>query len=87
MIKLNGEKYHNECVVSKLKYIINQTGYLSKKLYGIDIFKDNTVIKSVTSITDNYGDIMKLADMCNELKVELCHFDYILEDYFTDYRL
>lgn len=74
-------------MVSKLKYIINQTGYKSEKLYGIDIFRKSTLIKSVTSITDNYSDIIKLADMCNELKIELCHFDDILEDYFTDYNL
>ena len=74
-------------MVLKLEYLINKTDYKSEKLYGIDIFRNRTLIKSLTSITDNYSDITKLADMCNELEIELCHFDDILEDYFTDYNV
>lgn len=53
--------------------------------YGIDAFEGQQLIKSVANITDNKADILKLIEMCNELQLELCHLDDIIEDYLTDF--
>ncbi len=70
-----------------MHYILNKTNSVLGNMYGIDIVKDNTVIKSFTSISNCRKDISKLADMCNELNIEPCHFEYIVEDYLTDYTV
>lgn len=55
--------------------------------FGIDAFKDGLLLKSVTGITDIFDDIVQIRDMCNELEIEICHFDDIIEDYLTDFRI
>lgn len=70
-----------------MHYIMNKTSSALGNMYGIDIVKNDTIIQSLTSISDCRTDISKLADMCNELKIEPCHFEDIVEDYFTDYTV
>lgn len=53
--------------------------------YGIDAFEDERLIKSVSGITDVFDDIIRIRDMCNELEIEICHIDDIIEDYLTDF--
>lgn len=57
----------------------------SDNQYGIDVFEDGMLVRSVSEITENRSDIEKLADLCNEMKIELCHLDDIIEDYLTDF--
>lgn len=61
--------------------------FCSQNKYGINVFDGNTLIKSINDISDNETDIIKLVNMCNELKIELCHFDDIIEDYLTDFHI
>ena len=68
-------------------YKINIMQFYSQNKYGINVFDGNTLIKSSDDITDNEADIAKLVDMCNELEIELCHFDDIIEDYLTDFHI
>ena len=53
--------------------------------YGIDAIEDGRVVKSTAGITKNREDMQRLADMCNRLKLELCHLDDVVEDYLTDF--
>ncbi len=55
--------------------------------YGIDIIIDNLIIGSIESISENRLDIVALVEMCNELKIEPCQIDYVIEDYLTDFCL
>lgn len=55
------------------------------KEFGIDVLCDGNLIKSVYNITSNKDDMIVLANMCNELSLELCHFDDVVEDYLTDF--
>lgn len=68
-------------IIYKINCLKNDRG----EEYGIDAFSDGFLLKSVTGITDIYDDITKLRDMCNELEIEICHFDDIIEDYLTDF--
>ena len=68
-----------------IEYKFNCIKYCSKNEYGIDIFSQGKLVKSIDGITNNYNDIILLVNMCNELEIELCHIDDIVEDYLTDF--
>lgn len=70
-------------VTYKINYFKNDT----HSEFGIDAFEDGLLIKSVGGITDVFSDITRLRDMCNELEIEICHLDDIIEDYLTDFRI
>ncbi|MCH5297576.1 MAG: hypothetical protein J1E85_07890 [Ruminococcus sp.] len=72
-----------EMVIYKINCIKNNT----YKEFGIDAFENGLLIKSVEGITDIFDDITQLKDMCNELEIEICHLDDIIEDYLTDFRI
>lgn len=68
-----------------IEYKFNCIKYCSKNKYGIDIFSQGKLVKSIDGIRNNYNDIILLVNMCNELEIELCHIDDIVEDYLTDF--
>ena len=68
-----------------IEYKFNCIKYCSGNEYGIDIFSQGKLVKSIDRITKNYNDIILLVNMCNELEIELCHIDDIVEDYLTDF--
>lgn len=68
-----------------IEYKFNYIKYCSENEYGIDIFSQGKLVKSIDGITNNYNDIILLVNMCNELEIELCHIDDIVEDYLTDF--
>lgn len=72
-------------VVQMLLYRINSKKVRSHFEYGIDVLVGELTVKSIDGISDNHNDIIKIVEMCNELQVELCHLDYIIEDYLTDF--
>ena len=55
--------------------------------FGIDVFDDGKKIKSVCGITNLKTDAEKLVNLFNELNIELCHFEDIIEDYLTDFEI
>lgn len=71
--------------VRMLKYKLNCVKSCTDSCYGLDVFENETLVRSVREITGSYSDIIEIANMCNELKIELFHFDDIIEDYLTDF--
>ena len=67
-----------------IEYKLNCIKYCSENNYGIDVISKGKLVKSIDGITNNYNDIILLVNMCNELEIELCHIDDIVEDYLTD---
>lgn len=55
--------------------------------FGIDAFNDGNLVKSVYGITDLTEDAERLMKLLNELNIELCHFEDIIEDYLTDFEI
>lgn len=55
--------------------------------FGIDAFNDGNLVKSVYGITDLTEDAERLMKLLNELSIELCHFEDIIEDYLTDFEI
>ncbi len=66
-----------------IKYKIN---FVCKE-YGIDAYNNDKLIKSIKKITCSSQDIKSLIMMCNELKIEPCHLEDIVEDYLTDFTV
>ena len=57
----------------------------SEPLYGINVFENGILVYSIEEITGSRSDILRLTNLCNELNIELCHLDDIVEDYLTDF--
>ena len=53
--------------------------------FGIEIFKDDTRIKRLDNLSDDKASIEKLVSVCNDLQIEECHIDDIINDYLTDF--
>lgn len=57
------------------------------KEYGIDAYDNDVLIKSINNISKSFQDIDRLVIMCNEMEIEPCHLDDIVEDYLTDFTV
>lgn len=55
--------------------------------YGIDAILNNKIVKCIDNITDDKDDIEKIVALCNELELELCHLNDVIEDYLTDFSI
>lgn len=68
-----------------MRYEKNLTTKNGDVTYGIDSILDNHIVKSIPDITEDENEINKIVALCNELELELCHIDDIVEDYLTDF--
>lgn len=66
-------------------YMLNTSDNNSQQEYGISAYSNGILKKAVYSITSDKQDVAKLVSICNELKVDICHLDDIVEDYLTDF--
>ncbi len=48
---------------------------------GISACEDDKVLNTICDISQNYGEVEKLADTLNKLEVSLIHFYDVIEDY------
>ena len=55
--------------------------------YGIALLKNGAEVARVPKISENRRDIEELTALLNELKIEPCHFEDIIEDYLTDFSV
>lgn len=53
--------------------------------YGIAVCENDKTVRIIPDISPYKEDISKIANICNQLEVELCHFEDIVEDYLTDF--
>lgn len=73
--------------VFSIKYGINQNKNNSHLEFGIDVFDEGILIKSIPSISEDKKEIEKILSVCYELDIELCHLDDVIEDYLTDFSI
>ena len=66
-----------------ITYKLNHTPEDGFNTFGISAFCGKKLIKSVSGISER----TELVEMCNELELELCQLDDIIEDYLTDFTL
>lgn len=70
-----------------LLYAINTMRTNNCIFFGITVFFNEKVIKNIPSLSKSKNDIENLVNMCNELKIEECHIDDIVEDFLTDFKI
>lgn len=56
-----------------------------KTEFGIEIFENNICIRKLDNLSDNKESIERLVRTCNDLQIEKCHIDDIIDDYLTDF--
>lgn len=56
-----------------------------KTEFGIEIFENNICIRKLDNLSDNKESIERLVHICNDLQIEKCHIDDIIDDYLTDF--
>lgn len=54
---------------------------------GIEILRDNISIRKIDNLSDDKESIENLVSMCNDLQIEECHIDDIIDDYLTDFSV
>ena len=69
------------------KYIVIDESSANTTEYGIALFEDDTQLKVIPKLSPCKEDIEALTAMLNELSVEPCHFEDIVEDYLTDFSI
>ena len=70
-----------------ITYKLNHTPEDGFNTFGISAFCGKKLIKSVSGISESFREMTELVEMCNELELELCQLDDIIEDYLTDFTL
>ena len=70
-----------------ITYILNHTHEDGFNTNRISAFGGKKLIKSVSGISESFREMTELVEMCNELELELCQLDDIIEDYLTDFTL
>lgn len=68
------------------KYIVIEEESGDKTEYGLAL-TDGTKSLSLPRLSENRADINEIAEMLNSLDVDACHFEDIVEDYLTDFRV
>ena len=58
-----------------------------EEAYGIVLIADGRIIAGIPDISDNKDEVESLTRLLNELKVEPCHFEDVVEDYLTDFTI
>ena len=66
--------------------IIEEKG-ASRAEYGIILLDNGAEVFRIPKISENRRDIEELGALLNELKIEPCHFEDIVEDYLTDFSV
>ena len=70
-----------------IKYGINHNKNNTNPEFGIDVFNNGKLVKSIPSISEDKNEIERILSICNELNLELCQLDDIIEDYLTDFSI
>lgn len=65
------------------EYLLLESGG-DNRAYGIEARCDGTVVR-YEAVTDDKNAMERLASLCNEEKLSLCHLEDVLEDYLTDF--
>ena len=69
-----------------LQFRINISLNNNKSSYGINVTDGEQTVRQYADITDNFGELNKLCELCNSLVIDKCHIDDIIEDFLTDFK-
>lgn len=73
--------------VMELKYVTISEGTPASPSYGISLLIGGMPQQTIPGITNRKADADALAALLNELEVEPCHFEDVIEDFMTDFSI
>ena len=75
-------KFFHIVVVNMTSYLITEQETPFGESYGIVAVSDNETV-SYTDVTDRRDRMEALVSLCNELRLEPCHLEDVLEDFMN----
>lgn len=69
------------------EYIISEDSDSQHKSYGIAALNNKIQVKAIPAVFQSLDDARKIVKLLNTLEVEACHFEDIIEDYLTDFKI
>lgn len=69
------------------EYKLTEDEESNDSAYGISVYINNSLVKSIPDICADKTDAEELVNMLNILEVDICHFDYVIEDFLTDFQI
>ncbi len=55
--------------------------------YGVALYMSGGAVRRIDCVSDCRRDVEELAELLNSLEIEPCHFEDVIEDYLTDFRV
>ena len=57
------------------------------EVYGIDVYCKNEIVKSALNLFKEKEDAEKIVEICNELELDIIHFDDVVLDLLKEREL
>jgi len=77
--------------IMKYRYLIRSDVLNIKnteiKVYGIDVYCNNEIVKSALNLFSEKEEAEKFAGICNELELDIVHFDDVVLDLLKEREL
>lgn len=70
-----------------MEYVLTEEATAETIVYGVALCADGVTLKETPALTDCRLSAEALVKLLNELAVEPCHFEDIIEDYLTDFTI
>ncbi|MBQ1380546.1 MAG: hypothetical protein II629_03835 [Ruminococcus sp.] len=70
-----------------MEYVLTEEPTAETIVYGVALCADGATLKEAPALTDSRLSAEALVRLLNELMVEPCHFEDIVEDYLTDFTI
>ena len=67
-------------------YELTETPSVEGNLYGV-VWKDDDQTLCYNAITDNKEELQALVLLCNQLQLDKCQLEDVLDDFLTDHRV
>lgn len=81
---MNVKKMHTR-VNNMAKYELTQSKDPHGFIYGIKILTKDLRVVTYENISNQKNELEQLVNLCNDLDVDLCHIEDILDDFMTDF--
>lgn len=70
-----------------MEYVLTEEVTAETIVYGVALCADGATLKEAPALTGCRSSAEALVGLLNELAVEPCHFEDIIEDYLTDFTI
>ncbi|HCA04689.1 MAG TPA: hypothetical protein DEO32_02195 [Ruminococcaceae bacterium] len=69
------------------EYVITEENEHGSACYGVSARQDNNEIMTIPGVFETIGEAERAVGLLNGLRVDICHFEDVIEDYLTDFKI